>query len=159
MIIGILKDSGNFKLEKLKTPADRRELENNFKKICQSVISDKDSFFLKNQNPSYKIETKVMELQSPGPLEIGHLLRLQSRISIKQFGMDLRDQFMMGKNFFKILFEQREIVQMIINLKYLLKWAKIIYNKYNAQLTIDEAKDLTINEIIERENANPQIEY
>ncbi len=73
--------------------------------------------------------------------------------------MDLRDQFMMGKNFFKILFEQREIVQMIINLKYLLKWAKIIYNKYNAQLTIDEAKDLTINEIIERENANPQIEY
>lgn len=48
---------------------------------------------------------------------------------------------------------------MIINLKYLLKWAKIIYNKYNAQLTIDEAKDLTINEIIERENANPQIEY
>jgi hypothetical protein len=24
----------------------------------------------------------------------------------------------------------------------------IIYNKYNAQLTIDEARDLTINEII-----------
>jgi pyruvate-formate lyase len=26
-------------------------------------------------------------------------------------------------------------------------------------LTIDEAKDLTINEIIERENANSQVEY
>jgi len=55
---------------------------------------------------------------------------------------------MTGKQFFKILFEQREIVQSIRNLKYLLKWAMIIYNKYNAQLTIDEARDLTINEII-----------
>jgi hypothetical protein len=80
--------------------------------------------------------------------DISNLIRMQNRISIKQFGLDLRDHQMMGKQFFKILFEQREIVQSIRNLKYLLKWAMIIYNKYNAQLTIDEARDLTINEII-----------
>lgn len=67
--------------------------------------------------------------------------------------MDLRDQQMKGKSFFKQLFEHREIVQSIRQLKYLLNWANFINLKYDGQITIEEAKEYSIKEIIERENS------
>jgi hypothetical protein len=56
--------------------------------------------------------------------------------------------------FFKKLFEQAEIIQQIQYIKPLLKWSLFIFNKYNAQLTLEDANDQTIQNIIDRENQN-----
>ena len=80
-------------------------------------------------------------------------MRIQSKTSIKQFGIHLRDRQNKGETFFKLLFEQRETIQSIMLLKPLINWAKFIITKNNAKLTIEEAKELTIGDIIERENA------
>lgn len=153
VVIGMLKEPEKFKMEKLRDEKGRWELENNFKLICQSILKDKDQFFRHNIDPNYKLEEQLLEIKPIKENDIDNLLRIQNKISIKQFGMDLRDQQMKGKSFFKQLFEHREIVQSIKKLKYLLNWANFIYKKYNAQITIEEAKEYTMKEIIERENS------
>lgn len=64
--------------------------------------------------------------------------------------MHLRDQQSKGEGFLKMLFEQRELVQSIQLLKPLLNWARFIINRYNATITIEEAREITIRDIIEK---------
>lgn len=66
---------------------------------------------------------------------------------------------MMGSDFFKILFDQREAVQSIRLLKPLINWANFISRKYYAQLTLEEVRELSIKDIIERENSQGNQTY
>ncbi|CDW73692.1 UNKNOWN [Stylonychia lemnae] len=158
VILGIVKNqNGAFNIEFLKDRQRREQLESSFESLCDQVFNDLSKFFEIQIGCRTEIEIHMQEFNEVGANDCFQLLRNINTISIKQFEKHIMDDPKDSNDkkeysdFFKIIFEQKESLRSIRNLKPLVQWARYIFDKWNTQLTYDEANEMTLIEAIQRD--------
>eukprot|EP00347_Sterkiella_histriomuscorum_P010832 403374756 len=152
IIVEIVKtQNGAYDYEKLRTIDGRKHMEQNFKVISDQIFGDLKMFFTTKVQQSSPLEMYLLENNKLQQNDYYHLLRSINQTSIVHFERFVIEDWRDDTNFFRMLFEQKESIKNLRQLKYLVEWARYIFDKYSTQLTYDEANEMTIQEAMERD--------
>ncbi|CDW84752.1 UNKNOWN [Stylonychia lemnae] len=158
VILGIVKNQNSaFNIELLKDLKGREQLEQSFKSLCDQVFNDISKFFEIQIGCRTEMQKYMQEFNQVGANDYYQLLRNTNIINISQFEQHIKDDPKDSNDkkeysdFFRIIFEQKESLRSIRNLKPLVQWARYIFDKWNTQLTYDEANEMTLIETIQRD--------